>query len=420
LALLDQSDGACGFLDSGGNCRIQPVKPHPCSDFPYRWNSPGFKKICRAKPVEVTAEEWERRINAPQKPSPASPRIRFESPKNPSFPRQKKTANNASMRFPQVFAAATLFLAMNSLLHAADLKIGLIGLDTSHATAFTEILNNPAAKDHVPGAKVVAAFKGGSPDIESSITRVEGYTTTLRDKHGVEIVDTIQELCSKVDAVMLLSVDGRPHVIQAMPVLAARKPLYIDKPMAGTLRDVHTLARLAAESKTPFFSSSSLRFAKTSQAVRKGSIGTVTNAWCGSPASLEKTHPDLFWYGVHGCESLFTVMGTGCESVRRGKTADGKIEVVGTWKGGRTGTFREVEGYQGKAQGSLGSADVGGFDGYAPLVAEAVKFFQTHVAPVPIEETLELFAFMEAADESKRRNGAEVKLSEVVEAAKKR
>ena len=324
------------------------------------------------------------------------------------------------MRFPQVFAPASLVLAMTSLLHAADLKIGLIGLDTSHATAFTEILNNPAAKDHVPGAKVVAAFKGGSSDIESSITRVEGYTTTLRDKHGVEIVDTIQELCSKVDAVMLLSVDGRPHVIQAMPVLAARKPLYIDKPLAGTLRDVHSLVRLANDSKTPFFSSSSLRFAKTSQAVRKGSIGIVTNAWCGSPASLEKTHPDLFWYGVHGCESLFTVMGTGCESVRRGKTADGKIEVVGTWKGGRTGTFREVEGYQGKAQGSLGSADVGGFDGYAPLVAEAVKFFQTKVAPVPIEETLELFAFMEAADESKRRNGAEVKLSEVVEAAKKR
>jgi len=324
------------------------------------------------------------------------------------------------MRFPQVFAPASLVLAMTSLLHAADLKIGLIGLDTSHATGFTEILNDPTAKDHVPGAKVVAAFKGGSSDIESSITRVEGYTTTLRDKHGVEIVDTIQELCSKVDAVMLLSVDGRPHVIQAMPVLAARKPLYIDKPLAGTLRDVHSLVRLANDSKTPFFSSSSLRFAKTSQAVRKGSIGIVTNAWCGSPASLEKTHPDLFWYGVHGCESLFTVMGTGCESVRRGKTADGKIEVVGTWKGGRTGTFREVEGYQGKAQGSLGSADVGGFDGYAPLVAEAVKFFQTQVAPVPIEETLELFAFMEAADESKRRGGAEVKLSEVVEAAKKR
>ena len=324
------------------------------------------------------------------------------------------------MHLPRLLRSMSLVLTMTSLIHAADLKIGLIGLDTSHATAFTEILNNPAAKDHVPGAKVVAAFKGGSPDIESSITRVEGYTTTLREKHGVQIVDSIEDLCSKVDAVMLLSVDGRPHLAQARPVLAAHKPLYIDKPMAGTLRDVHTLARLAAESKTPFFSSSSLRFAKSSQAVRKGSIGTVTNAWCGSPASLEKTHPDLFWYGVHGCESLFTVMGRGCESVRRGKTAAGKIEVVGIWKGGRTGTFREVEGYQGRAEGTLGAADVGAFDGYAPLVAEAVKFFQTKVSPVPIEETLELFAFMEAADESKRRNGAEVRLSEVIEAATRR
>jgi hypothetical protein len=324
------------------------------------------------------------------------------------------------MHLPRLLRSMSLVLTMTSLIHAADLKIGIIGLDTSHATAFTEILNNPQAKDHVPGAKVVAAFKGGSPDIESSITRVEGYTATLREKHGVQIVDSIEDLCSKVDAVMLLSVDGRPHLAQARPVLAAHKPLYIDKPMAGTLRDVHTLARLAAESKTPFFSSSSLRFAKSSQAVRKGSIGTVTNAWCGSPASLEKTHPDLFWYGVHGCESLFTVMGRGCESVRRGKTATGKIEVVGIWKGGRTGTFREVEGYQGRAEGTLGAADVGAFDGYAPLVAEAVKFFQTKVSPVPIEETLELFAFMEAADESKRRNGAEVRLSEVIEAATRR
>ena len=325
------------------------------------------------------------------------------------------------MRLPRVFRLALpLLLAMTSLIRAADLRIGLIGLDTSHATAFAEILNNPSAKDHVPGARVVAAFKGGSPDIESSITRVEGYTTTLREKHGVQIVDSIEDLCSKVDAVMLLSVDGRPHLAQARPVLAARKPLYVDKPMAGTLRDVHTLARLVAESKTPFFSSSSLRFAKSSQAVRKGSIGTVTNAWCGSPASLEKTHPDLFWYGVHGCESLFTVMGRGCESVRRGKTADGKIEVVGTWKGGRTGTFREIEGYRGQAQGTQGSADVGAFDGYAPLVAEAVKFFQTGIAPVALDETLELFAFMEAADESKRRNGAEVRLSEVIAAASRR
>ncbi|MFM7101113.1 MAG: Gfo/Idh/MocA family protein, partial [Verrucomicrobiota bacterium] len=287
-------------------------------------------------------------------------------------------------------------------------------------TAFTEILNNPQAKDHVAGARVVAGFRGGSPDIESSWSRVGEYTRTLQEKHGVKIYDTIEELCRNVDVVMVESVDGRPHLEQARTVIAAGKPLYIDKPVAGSLRDALEIYRLAKKARVPVFSASSLRFATHTLAVRAGAIGTVTNAWCGSPAHLEKTHPDLFWYGVHGCESLFTVMGRGCQSVKRGATADGKIEVVGRWKGGRTGTFREVAGYQGEAWGTRGSMKVGAYDGYAPLVAAAVKFFQTGVAPVSPEETIEIFAFMEAADESRRRGGAEVKLSEVLRQARKR
>lgn len=304
-------------------------------------------------------------------------------------------------------------------LFAADLKVGLIGLDTSHVTAFTGILNDPKAKDRVQGARVVAGFKGGSPDIESSWSRVEEYTKTLREKFGVTIYDSIPELCRNVDAVMIESVDGRPHLEQLKPVLAAKKPVYLDKPVAGSLKDALEVFRLAKKAKVPIFSASSLRFARNTLAVRGGAIGTVTNAWCGSPAHLEKTHPDLFWYGVHGCESLFTVMGPGCVSVRRGTTADGKIEVVGKWKGGRTGTFREVEGYKGHAEGTLGSMDVGAYDGYAPLVEAAVKFFETGVAPVSPEETIEIFAFMEAADESKRRGGAEVALKEVLKKARR-
>ncbi len=309
---------------------------------------------------------------------------------------------------------ATLSLCLSSLLSAADLRIGLIGLDTSHATAFTEILNDPKSKEYVPGARVVAAFQGGSADIETSISRVEGYTKTLKEKYGVKIVETIAELCREVDAVMLLSVDGRPHLAQARPVIAARKPLYIDKPMAGSLRDVLELARLAKEAKVPLFSSSSLRFSKANAAIRSGSIGTVTNAWCGSPAKTEKTHPDLFWYGIHGCESLFAVMGEGCLSAQRQKTATGTIETVGRWKEGRTGIFREIEGYGGSASGTIGTAAAGTFDGYAPLVTQVIHFFQSGLVPVPIEETIELFAFMEADNESRIRQGAEVTLKEVL------
>jgi len=304
-------------------------------------------------------------------------------------------------------------------LGAADLRIGMIGLDTSHVTAFTKVLNDPTDKNHVPGARVVAAFKGGSQDIESSRTRVDGYAKELTEKWGVKIYDTIEELCQNVDAVMIESVDGRPHLEQARPVIKAKKPLFIDKPLAGSLRDGLVLFRLAREAGVPVFSSSSLRYGKSTQEVRQGSLGKVARAETFSPCPLEPHHPDLFWYGIHGVESLFTVMGTGCETVKRGATADGKIEVTGTWADGRTGIFREgAKGYGGKAFGEKGEADVGAYEGYHPLVAVAVKFFQDpRVVPVSPEETTEILAFMEAADESKRQGGAPVKIKDIIKKA---
>src|SRR5678816_149116 len=131
------------------------------------------------------------------------------------------------------FLVAFFSFHVASCLPAAEIRLGLIGLDTSHCTAFTELLNNPTNKEHVAGARVVAAFKGGSPDIPSSLQHVEEYTTTLREKYGVHIVDTIEQVCREVDAVLIESVDGRPHLEQARIVIAAHKPLYIDKPVGG-------------------------------------------------------------------------------------------------------------------------------------------------------------------------------------------
>lgn len=311
-----------------------------------------------------------------------------------------------------------LFLVAASFqLAAADLRLGLVGLDTSHVTAFTEILNNPAAKDHVKGAKVVAAFKGGSRDIDSSWSRVEEYTKELVTKHGVKIYDSIPELCRNVDAVLVESVDGRPHLEQARAVIAAGKPLYIDKPMAGSLRDGIEIFRLAAEANVPVFTASSLRFGSNTLAARAGAIGIVTNAVTSSPAALEPHHPDLFWYGIHGVESLFTVMGPGCLSVKRGTNATGGIEVTGFWPDGRKGTFTEGKGYTGRAQGTAGEQAVGSYDGYAPLMVEIVRFFNTRRPPVAARESIEILAFMEAADESKRRGGATVTLAEVLRKA---
>lgn len=297
---------------------------------------------------------------------------------------------------------------------AADIRIGIIGCDTSHATAFTEIINNPDAKGHVPGGKVVAAFKGGSLDIPSSASRVDGYARTLSEKYQVQFYETIDELCQHVDAVLLLSVDGRPHLEQVKPVLKARKPVFIDKPMAGSLKDVITIFRLARESNVPVFSSSALRFGNDTQAVAAGSLGKLTYAETYGPCEIEPHHPDLFWYGVHAAESLFTVLGTGCETAVRGTTAEGRIEVTATWSGGRKGVLREEKGFRGLARGEKGEAPVGSFNGYQPLVAAITEFFKTGVSPVPTEQTIEIFAFMVAADESKRAGGKPVSIREVL------
>lgn len=302
------------------------------------------------------------------------------------------------------------------------LRAGIIGLDTSHVIAFTTALNkgpkNPEDAPKLAGVTVVAAYPQGSKDIEGSTKRVPEYTEKVKAL-GVEIVDSIEELVKRVDVVFLESNDGRVHLEQVRPVLAAKKPVFIDKPIAGSLADVLHIFDEAKKSGTPLFCSSSLRFGKDTQAVRNGSIGKVMSAETTSPASLEPSHPDLYWYGVHGCESLFTVMGTGCVSVKRWTTADGKIEVTGAWEGGRKGTYREAKVYTGKAVGEKGEAPVGSFDGYEVLLFEIVKMFHTGKPPVSAEETIELYAFMEAADESKRRGGAEVTIQEVLEKARK-
>jgi hypothetical protein len=296
------------------------------------------------------------------------------------------------------------------------LRAGIIGLDTSHVVAFTKTLNAEKPKAEAVGVRVVAAWPGGSADIPSSINRVPGFTNDVK-KLGVEIVDSIDELLRKVDVVMIESLDGRVHLEQLRPVLKAKKPVYIDKPLAANLPDVLRIYDEAKAAGVPIFSSSSLRFGKSTLAARDGALGKIQHCEASSPASLEPHHVDLYWYGIHGCEALYTVMGTGCVSVQRA-TVDGKIEVTGEWPDGRTGIFREGKGYSGKATGNKGESPIGAYEGYDPLVFEIVKFFKTGTPPVSAEETIEIYTFMEAADESKRQGGAKVLMADVLKKAR--
>lgn len=301
------------------------------------------------------------------------------------------------------------------------IRVGIIGLDTSHAPAFTKAMNALEPKAGERPVRVVAAYPKGSPDIESSVRRVPRYTKELEDL-GVAIVSSIDALLERVDAVLLETNDGRPHLEQALPVMRKGLPLFVDKPMAADLQDVVALFLAAKRLGVPLFSSSSLRFSGRALALRGGAEGNVLGCDAFSPATLEATHPDLYWYGIHGVEILYTVMGTGCVEVTRAHTPSGDL-VTGRWNDGRLGTFRGLRqgktGYGATVFTEKRITSVGDYEGYGRLVEAIASFLHTEVPPVDAEETIELYAFMTAADVSKQRGGVPVPLASVLEPARK-
>lgn len=301
-------------------------------------------------------------------------------------------------------------------------RVGLIGLDTSHVTAVTNALNNPKEGVSWDGYKVVAAFPTkGSADMESSIGRLAGFTEKVKNQ-GVEIVDSIEALLKKVDVVLLESVDGRRHLAEALPVLKSGKRTFIDKPIASSLAEAMVIFDASKKYNNPTFSASSLRYIDGAREVAEGKIGKVLGADAYGDCYIEPHHPDLFYYGIHGVEILYAVMGIGCKSVVR-VHLDKTDMVVGTWKDDRIGSYRGTRSGTGEMGatvfGEKGIELLTKSQGYEALWVKVIDFFNTGVVPVSAEESLEELAFMEAADESKRLGGVSVDLETIVQRAEK-
>lgn len=287
-----------------------------------------------------------------------------------------------------------------------ELRIGIVGTDTSHVVTFTKILNTPSDPEHVPGARVVAAYKGvASADLPYSRDRIDKFAAELQSTYGVALMPDIATLGANVDAILLESVDGRVHLAQMKEILKAGKPVFIDKPLAASLADAREIARLAEKANVPWFSASALRFRSLITSIKSAdAIGAVV--W--GPGRVEERVPlDLSYYGIHSIEALYTLLGPGCTEVTRTVGRDTDV-IVGRWADGRTGTvylnsnsgyggvvFRPKEIVRGTPQGS----------DYGPLVRAIVTFFQTGRPPVANAETLEIIAFMDAAQRSKAAGG---------------
>ena len=297
---------------------------------------------------------------------------------------------------------------LTSALSLAQIRVGIIGTDTSHVPAFTKMMNETQT------VRVVAAYKGGSKDLKESYSRIDTYADEIHTKYGVEIVPDIATLLSKVDVVLLESVDGRPHLEQARPVIAAHKPLFIDKPLSASYEDAKEIARLAKDANVPWFSASSLRWSQITETMKFDDARSVIT-WGPGPQEEHHNKMDLSWYAIHPIEILYTLLGPGCEEVSRIETPDGDV-ITGKWKDGRTGVVQTLKPYGGygavvfRKGGKIVQSPDKPKAGYEELVRQIVKFFETKQTPVPNAVTIEIMSFMDAAQRSRDNAGRPAKL----------
>ncbi|MCA9035230.1 MAG: Gfo/Idh/MocA family oxidoreductase [Planctomycetaceae bacterium] len=303
------------------------------------------------------------------------------------------------------------------------MRLGMIGLDTSHVPAFARLLTASDRPSPLDRVQLVAAVAGGSPGFPMSRDRVEGYTAEVAAM-GVTIVPNLRDLLECCDGIMIQSVDGRQHLEQAAPVFGAGKPVFIDKPLAASLTDVLAIAELGKSTGVPWFTASSMRYSPGYPELRQDlSIGQIVGCDTFGPSRMMPGHPDLFWYGVHGVDLLYSFLGTGCQQVWAVQTPFTEL-VMGRWQDGRIGTFRGIReetgcsGWGAAVFGTTGNRHVTNSYDYSALVNQIVHFFLSGRSPVSDAEMVEVFAFLSAAEASRNCDGKPVNLSQVIDGAR--
>ncbi len=298
------------------------------------------------------------------------------------------------------------------------IRIGLVGFDTSHVVQFTMRLNQVGIEEEqwVEGAKIVAGFPGTSKITDEDT--VAEYTETVVG-YGVEPVDAPEELIGQVDAVMVEFQSGSVHLEYARPFLEAGLPVFVDKPFTCSVADARELAELAAENDVPVFSSSSLRYALEIQQLKaeQAQTGEILGAMAYSPASLHPENPGLFHYGIHAVETMYALMGQGCQEVWCTYEAGAEV-VVGRWEDERIGSIRGTRagthgyGFTVWCENEMRGCQIDASVIYRELLKQIVGMFESGNAPLNIEESIEIVAFIEAAAKSAQFDGRSTSLFE--------
>lgn len=288
------------------------------------------------------------------------------------------------------------------------LRLGIIGLDTSHVTAFTNLLHTATDPNHVAGGKVVAAFPGGSPDFPISIDRVPVLQKDMEEKFGVPIVNAIADMRGKVDAILLESVDGRVHLEQFSQIADWGVPVFIDKPLAVCSKEARAIAELAEKHGTRVMTSSALRFATPlREALADTESGAVVGGDFYGPMAFQEKAPGFYWYGIHSVEMLFAVMGADWKTVEVIRNGDYDLIIgvrsdgaIGTVRGNRTGNNSFGGTIHREKRSQVFDVSTASKPFYASLLEQVIPFLKGEQAPVSLCESVKVIRFLEAANEA--------------------
>lgn len=285
------------------------------------------------------------------------------------------------------------------------MKLGMIGLDTSHVEIFTRLLHENANEYQFGNARVTIGCPCPSLDLDLSRTRVEGYTSTLKESYNVKITDSIQEVAMSADAILITAVDGRKHLELFKQVAPFGKPVFIDKPIALSLSDAMEIYTLSKKYNAPIMSSSSLRYSDSVTTFLHKVPEKPTGVYLNGPLPFIEKMPYYFWYGIHMIELLFTIMGPNYKALK--VQGNQGFDVISTeWQDGRFGVIRGDHNWHGNFEAFLHYEnetvhlpiykDKKPY--YASLLENVITFFETGICRIPEEDTLAIVRFIEEAN----------------------
>ncbi|MCS7221521.1 MAG: Gfo/Idh/MocA family oxidoreductase [Anaerolineae bacterium] len=277
----------------------------------------------------------------------------------------------------------------------SELRLGLVGVESSHAVHFTRLLNS----GQVAGGKVVAVW-GETPTAGQTFAQQMGIH---------RCVSTLEELCHEVDGVLICGRWGEDHLWQAKPFLEAGLPTFVDKPLAHTLSAAQAIIELAQAYQAPLMSGTALRFAREMQelAANRARLGRLTLIVSTGPAF--GTLPDprargLTFYGIHAAEVLVSLAGRGGQVVGHQVTPYGYLVSL-TYPDGHMGVlhlprstrpYYHVAVYGAEGCHAVEITDVDGF--YSGLLRSFLQMVRSRVPAVSPEDSLEALRILSVLD----------------------